>query len=399
MKKVLSVLLAAAMVMGMSVASMAKDADKVWAAQTVAGTEADVHACTLMFYEKMWVEHNENNMSHGDKATEWVKELTSWDGMKPGDDLYFRIDNAQGAYTGEVDHDWSINIKGNEHIVNASFVAWKNGAWTSKAADLAEEGTEKYVKVEIVDELDDLDAQEAEFYMYIADEDNDCECAECKKGHVARNCYSKDAYLCYNFDNETVKIVDFDRTNDADLVAKWVVENKKKGEAVFDFDSKAYFTTIMYPEEEVILNFVYSEYVKELEKIFDYEAEYSIYNFKGESDEFGKVGELFIPADTDKTFIYAWDGEELSEVEATAVEEYKVGHTSKSLEGFVIETNELGQYVVVDMEAPELAEEEVEAEVEADKANPETGAADFVGAAVAMAVVSVAAAGALALKK
>ncbi|MBQ9970312.1 MAG: NPXTG-anchored protein, partial [Oscillospiraceae bacterium] len=33
------------------------------------------------------------------------------------------------------------------------------------------------------------------------------------------------------------------------------------------------------------------------------------------------------------------------------------------------------------------------------KANPETGAADFVGAAVAMAVVSVAAAGALALKK
>ena len=69
-------------------------------------------------------------------------------------------------------------------------------------------------------------------------------------------------------------------------------------------------------------------------------------------------------------------------------------------DGWVIETKELGYYVVADEELV-VAEEEVEAkpEVEADKANPETGAADFVGAAVAMAVVSVAAAGALALKK
>ena len=69
------------------------------------------------------------------------------------------------------------------------------------------------------------------------------------------------------------------------------------------------------------------------------------------------------------------------------------------VDGWVIETNELGYYIVSDIELEIEAEEEVEAEVEADKANPETGAADFVGAAVAMAVVSVAAAGALALKK
>jgi hypothetical protein len=62
-----------------------------------------------------------------------------------------------------------------------------------------------------------------------------------------------------------------------------------------------------------------------------------------------------------------------------------------------IDANE-GAYALVsaDLEVEVEAEEEP---VEADKANPETGAADFVGAAVAMAVVSVAAAGALALKK
>ena len=98
-----------------------------------------------------------------------------------------------------------------------------------------------------------------------------------------------------------------------------------------------------------------------------------------------------------KPVVLRIDGE-LVEVEAEWVEEYEVNDVEIA-DGFVIKTKELGYYVVSDVEAEIEAEAEVEAPVEADKANPETGAADFVGAAVAMAVVSVAAAGALALKK
>ena len=152
----------------------------------------------------------------------------------------------------------------------------------------------------------------------------------------------------------------------------------------------------MVSEEKVTLN-LSKVYDKAVDALFDYEADLSFYNFKGTKDAFTKTGELFIPADED-TFIYEVVDGKLVEVEATWTDEYTVSDVNKEYEGWVIETKELGYYVVADDELV-VAEEEVETEDEADKANPETGAADFVGAAVAMAVVSVAAAGALALKK
>ena len=154
----------------------------------------------------------------------------------------------------------------------------------------------------------------------------------------------------------------------------------------------------MVSEEKVVLNLSMA-YDKAIDKAYnEYDADLSFYNFKGTKDAFTKTGELFIPAD-DETFIYEIVDGELVEVDAEYVEDYEVDGFSEK-DGWVIKTKELGYYVVADEELV-VAEEEVEAkpEVEADKANPETGAADFVGAAVAMAVVSVAAAGALALKK
>ena len=60
------------------------------------------------------------------------------------------------------------------------------------------------------------------------------------------------------------------------------------------------------------------------------------------------------------------------------------------IEGYEAEVVNLrGNYWTITLSAKDVV---------AEKANPETGAADFVGAAVAMAVVSVAAAGALTLK-
>ena len=287
-------------------------------------------------------------------------------------------------YTGDIDPNWSINIKGNVYVDGASYYT----APATGATSWGETGVNgyKYVKVEIADDLDATSTKTVKFELYIADEDY-------------KNCETEHVIVEAKFANvkEAINKVDFNHTNDADEAAVWEVAKGAKGTATFDFDSVAYFTVKMVPEEKVTLN-LSTAYSKAIDKLFDYEADLEFYNFKGTKDAFTKVGELFIPADED-TFIYEVVDGELVEVEATWTDEYTITDVTKEYEGWVIETNELGYYVVSDIEAEIEVEAEVEAPVEAEKANPETGAADFVGAAVAMAVVSVAAAGALALKK
>ena len=377
MKKVLSVLLAAAMVMGMSVASFA--ADYSWTVGGVNEIEEAVNE-VIEFDGGVYVVRD-------GKATPYAAgtELS----LKPGDDLYFHLlkKGTKEAYTGDMDADWSINIKGNEYVDGASIYtvpekaadmpAWAPASFSAKA---------KLVKVAIVDDLDTTAlTNTVKFKMYIADDDTD----------AITNKVSFEA----KFANIGEKTVDFEWINDVDEAAIWKVAKDKKGTAIFDFENDAYVTVKMISEEKVVLN-LSTAYDKAIDKEYnEYDADLSFYNFKGTKDTFTKTAELLIPADED-TFIYEIVDGELVEVEAEWVEEYKLEGTNKEYEGWLIETKELGYYVVADEELV-VAEEEVEAEpeVEADKANPETGAADFVGAAVAMAVVSVAAAGALALKK
>ena len=118
--------------------------------------------------------------------------------------------------------------------------------------------------------------------------------------------------------------------------------------------------------------------------------------------------ETLVPYEVDK------DGNFVA-VDAEYVENYAIAHTNKKVNGFMFSTKQLGNYV---LSTEELGEEEEVAEEptteepvveepaveepvveETNKPNPNTGAEDFVGLAVSLAVVSVAAAGALALKK
>ena len=444
MKKVLSVLLAAAMVLGMSVTSMAKDWE--WS-----GPSADTGLSASVIELAPVVEiYNADGVK-----VDWENEGVGLTGLQPGYNLYFpmldlRTEYISGAewvvseestapttataptkngveldaveyaiagdyirtgtdgkwesgsaikwetkvtetsfevYDGMIDEDWSINIKGDEYVVKASFVTYdKNGDFSSAAIDM-KAGRDKFIEVQLVDDLDSTSTVKVDFTMYIADH-------EFKK-EISNKVTVKGAIL----GNDTIEYVDFDFTNDAEAAATWVVAKNDKGEAIFDFNDDTYFTVKMVSEEKVTLN-LSKAYDKAVDALFDYEADLSFYNFKGTKDAFTKTGELFIPADED-TFIYEVVDGELVEVEATWTDEYTVSDVNKEYEGYVIETKELGYYVVSDIEAEiEVeAEEPAEEPVEADKANPETGAADFVGAAVAMAVVSVAAAGALALKK
>ena len=413
MKKVLSVLLAAAMACGMSVASFA---DVVWGTAANAG-DSEYKANELYFAEYMVIEHEDGTFV--DDAAWDTKDSHT---IIAGDTLYFPIlvehehtidccvevgHNSLSAeahalktdcdyseceigfdyYNGEIDAAWVINVKDVDYVSNAYFTADTATGFSTKMNNKV--GYDKYLAIEVDADYDEIDADDIDFYAYIAQKDED----------THRTVKSEMIEVHYVFDNwdkaQNVEfIVDYDFVNEVDVPAKWISEDK--GTAFFSFDDDAFFEVKMVVDEEVVLNPEIKNYVKEIEKAFDYEADYVSYNFKGTKDEFYREGVLVLPADED-TFVYAWDGE-FAEIEAEYVEDYKFDN-GKKVDGWMIKTNELGWYVVSDLEAEIEVEAEVEAPVEAEKANPETGAADFVGAAVAMAVVSVAAAGALALKK
>ena len=389
MKKVLSVLLAAAMVMGMSVSSFAltiSTDDKNTANDSKEYVSFGKNYGTFCDHEnpdgttKAPIVDVENitfapYIYIGGEAyhDEDLKNAT----LNPGDVLYF-VPLVQGDeinYSKKVvDEHWSINVKGSEYVKS---VGW---AWDSSYNLL--------VKVVLADNLDELEEQEIRLSMYIAD-NYDSDTKEQSQGVT----------LVMPFDNVIEKYVHFDRTNDVDYMAKWVVKKGESGKAVFDFEDAAYFTSgKMISEEAVIFNFSQA-YDKDFDRAYnDNDGDLSFYNFKGTKDEFMRKGELFIPAE-EGTYIYEIVDGEPVEIDAEFEESYKVdGFKAKS--GWVIETKELGYYVVSTEElVVEEAEDNTNSSTSTDKTNPETGANDFVGAAVALAVVSVAAAGALAFKK
>ena len=451
MKKVLSVLLAAAMVMGMSVSS--------FAATLVFGADTTDDFGTLSLNNKIETFSDRAiiyNSVEG-KVDEYAFSNEDIE-VNPGDDIYFKlistipvveydwelVENKSGyadsaitkpiaepkaewvgltnkftsegktdangsctwkvvevvvgyeSYKGAIDKDWSINIKGDEAVANAKFYKASTKVNTGVEAYL-EDGAQ-YVKVEIADELESVSTTgTVSFKFYIAD-------------NQFTGVKSDEITFYATYKNVGEIGVNYEYTNDADKQAQW--KASKAGKAVFDFSDNVFFTVKMVSGEQVVLN-MSTAYNKDIDKAYnDNDGDLSFYNFKGSKDTFYRNGDLFIPAEED-TYIYEIvldkDGEveEIFAVEdAEWTDEYKVANTSKKLEGWVINTDTLGYYVVSDEELVLPVEEEVEepatepeVPAEPEKANPETGAADFVGAAVAMAVVSVAAAGALALKK
>ena len=167
----------------------------------------------------------------------------------------------------------------------------------------------------------------------------------------------------------------------------------------------------MYSGESMYLD-LSTAYDKAVAGEMDAEAD-SFYKFDNDNANFSRTGELIIVTDDETLVPYEIDEDgNFVEVDAKYVEGYAIAHTNKKVDGFVFNTKTLGNYV---LSTEELGQEEQPAkETPAEpvtpsepttetpstsKPNPETGAEDFVGLAVSLAVVSVAAAGALALKK
>ena len=313
-----------------------------------------------------------------------------------------------GHYTGNIDKNWSINLI--EDSGNSSSVVElieKAELYKATATDYAsyskytDEIMPKavYLKITLKDTWKSVDEQTLKYYVYIADNDS--------------NHKTNEVWVSGTYANNDWEYVNFDWTNNASVAKLWKVKKGENGTAVFDFADKAFFTVKMYSGESMYLD-LSTAYDKAIAGEMDAEAD-SFYKFDNDNANFSRTGELIIVTNDSSLVPYEIDEDgNFVEVDAKYVENYAIAHTNKKVDGFVFSTKTLGNYV---LSTEKLGQEEQPAEEtpakpvtpseptqetpapETSKPNPDTGAEDFVGLAVSLAVVSVAAAGALALKK
>ena len=310
-----------------------------------------------------------------------------------------------GHYTGNIDKNWSINLI--EKSTGVAELIEKAELYKATATDYASYSkyTDQimpnavYLKITLEDEWKTTTSETLKYYVYVAN----------NKSNTQK---TKEVWVSGKYENTDVREVSFDWTNDASKAGLWKVK-EGNGIAVFDFADKAFFSVKMYKGETMYLD-LGTAYDKAIAGEMDAEAD-SFYKFDNTNANFARTGELLIVSDDSSLVPYQIDEDgNFVAVDAEYVENYAVAHTNKKVNGFVFNTKQLGNYV---LSTEELGEEEpaeeptteepvveepaVEEPVveETNKPNPNTGAEDFVGLAVSLAVVSVAAAGALALKK
>ena len=311
-----------------------------------------------------------------------------------------------GHYTGNIDKNWSINLI--EKSTGVAELIEKAELYKATATDYASYSkyTDEimpnavYLKITLKDEWKTVDEETLTYYVYVADNDN-------------KNNKTNEVWVSGTYVNNDWEYVDFTWTNNAAEAQLWKVKKGENGTAVFDFADKAFFTVKMYSGESMYLD-LSTAYDKAIAGEMDAEAD-SFYKFDNENANFSRTGELIIVTDDSSLVPYEIDEDgNFVEVDAKYVEDYAIAHTNKKVNGFVFSTKTLGNYV---LSTEELGQEEQPTEEtpaepvtpseptqetpapETSKPNPDTGAEDFVGLAVSLAVVSVAAAGALALKK
>ena len=313
---------------------------------------------------------------------------------------------AYSNYTGNIDKNWSINLI--EKSTGVAELIEKAELYKATATDYASYSkyTDQimpnavYLKITLEDEWKTTTSETLKYYVYVAN----------NKSNTQK---TNEVWVSGKYENTDVRPVSFDWTNDASKPGLWKVK-EGNGIAVFDFADKAFFSVKMYEGETMYLD-LKTAYDKAIAGEMDAEAD-SFFKFDNENANFARTGELIIVSDDSSLVPYEIDADgNFVKVDAEYVENYAVAHTNKKVNGFVFNTKQLGNYV---LSTEELGEEEEVAEEptteepvveepaveepvveETNKPNPNTGAEDFVGLAVSLAVVSVAAAGALALKK
>lgn len=308
---------------------------------------------------------------------------------------------AYGHYTGNIDKNWSINLIEKDgsvadliekaELYKADKIDYHS--YKGVTDEIVPNGV--YLKVTLKKEWKVVKNETLKYYVYISNNKNN--------GDVTNKVWVSGKYA------PEYRTVDFTWTNNANEAGLWKANDN--GVAVFDFADKVFFTVKMYKGETMYLD-LSTAYDKAIDGDMDGLAD-SFYKFDNTNANFARTGELVIVTNDDTLVPYEIDEDgNFVELDADYVTNYAIAHTNQKVNGFRFDTKQLGNYVLsteelgAEEEPEEPAEEpskepapEVKPEENTGKQNPNTGAEDFVGLAVSLAVVSVAAAGALALKK
>lgn len=275
-------------------------------------------------------------------------------------------------YSGSIDKDWKIKFSAREFVENASF-----HKATASDSNLVKDAL--YLKVDMDEQLDSVDAETLSYGVYISE-----------NGTANK---TERVNVKAEFANHDGGEISFDFVNFVSQPSVWEVKEEGSGKATFEFPEGAAFTVNMYEGEKVLLD-LNRDYIRSI-AIANEDADLEFYNFRSSHDEFVRKGTLSLDGKKD-SYVYEIVDGKLYDID------FSYNEKEKTLD---FQTDELGHYVVSDIE---LDSKEVKPSTKpstdnnnssnSDKVNPETGAVDFVGAAAALAVTSVAAAGAMVLK-
>ncbi len=121
--------------------------------------------------------------------------------------------------------------------------------------------------------------------------------------------------------------------------------------AVFDFGDDSFFAVKMQENESVYLE-LDTTYDKQLsQSLFEQtgmEAD-RFYRFDTGEQEFLRTGELFLQAEEGQTLYQIEEDGSFSQMEAGYVQDgMYVGKDGKKMSGFVVQTKELGEYVIAE---------------------------------------------------
>ena len=378
MKRFVSALIAGAMILSMSVASFA---DVTFGSSNSKNDREDTVNNVSINWVKIF--RDEKLETSGAEGTE-VENAE----VIAGDTLYFAVNKIGTTENigGKADKDWRIKVSKASNIDSVDFF------WNEK--DMADGGIGNadtlWVKVKVSEDFNsyEKDAMNVWFYLY----DTKAETKETRESERVKVGFK---YADYNevvlYKNDVDHIVPLELNTIYTLD-----EDVNSANVVFSYDDM-YIVAKLYADEEYLVNSITTKYNKDM--AIKYDADVEVISIVSNMDNY----DVFFESSKDNKFIYEVAEDELVSVEATYMDKYEIIKDEYILtEGYLVENVEDNQWVVLDKEIVSVSEPEEEVKPSTpstDKANPETGAGDFVGMASAMAVMAIVAGAGLMISK
>lgn len=374
MKRFVSALIAGAMILSMSVASFA---DVTFGSSNSKNDRED----TVNNVSINWVKIFRDGKleTSGAEGTE-VENAE----VIAGDTLYFAVNKIGTTENigGKADKDWRIKVSKASNIDSVDFF------WNEK--DMADGGIGNadtlWVKVKVSEDFNSYEKDAMKVWFYLYDVSTKEESERVKVG-----------FKYADYEEEILYKNDVDHIVPLKLNTIYTLdEDVNSANVVFSYDDM-YIVAKLYADEEYLVNSITTKYNKDM--AIKYDADVEVISIVSNMDNY----DVFFESSKDNKFIYEVAEDELVSVEATYMDKYEIIKGEYILtEGYLVENVEDNQWVVLDKEIVSVSEPEEEVKPSTpstDKANPETGAGDFVGMASAMAVMAIVAGAGLMISK